>query len=56
MKSKEELLGDYREMAEHNALQKEVVLLEVLIDIRDVLAAVEERLHRMNDHLDHRGV
>jgi hypothetical protein len=44
MKSKEELLGDYREMTEHNALQKDVVFLEVLIDIRDVLSAIETRL------------
>jgi hypothetical protein len=49
MKSKDELLGDYREMAEHNALQKEVVLLEVLIDIRDALAAIEQRMREARD-------
>ena len=37
MKTKEELLGDYREMTENNALQKDIVFLEVLIDIRDAL-------------------
>ena len=56
MKSKEALLGDYREMVEHNALHKDVVFLEVLIDIRDVLAAVEKRLRTMNDQPDRRGV
>ena len=49
MKSKEELLGDYREAAEHNALQKDVVFLEVLIDIRDVLAAIEQRMRTADD-------
>jgi hypothetical protein len=44
MKSKEELLGDYREMCENNALHKDEVFLEVLIDIRDVLSAIEKRL------------
>ena len=44
MKTKEELLGDYREMTENNALQKDVVFLEVLIDIRDVLSAIESWL------------
>jgi hypothetical protein len=43
MKTKDELLGDYREMTEHNALQKDVVFLEVLIDIRDSLAALEKQ-------------
>ena len=43
MKTKEELLGDYREMVENNALHKEEVVLEVLIDIRDVLSALEKR-------------
>jgi hypothetical protein len=49
MKSKDELLGDYREMAEHNALQKDTVFLEVLIDIRDALAAIERRLRTRQD-------
>lgn len=49
MKSKEELLGDYREMVEHNALHKDVVFLEVLIDIRDALAAVEKRMRKVNE-------
>ena len=49
MKSKEELLGDYREMTEHNALQKDVVFLEVLIDIREALVAIEDRLRSMQD-------
>ena len=49
MKSKEELLGDYREMTENNALQKDVVFLEVLIDIREALVAIEERLRSMQD-------
>ena len=49
MKSKEELLGDYREMTEHNALQKDIVFLEVLIDIREALAAIQDRLQRMQD-------
>jgi len=37
MKTKDELLDDYREMTENNALQKDIVFLEVLIDIRDAL-------------------
>jgi predicted house-cleaning noncanonical NTP pyrophosphatase (MazG superfamily) len=49
MKSKEELLGEYREMVENNALHKDAVFLEVLIDIRDALAAVEKRMHPMQD-------
>jgi hypothetical protein len=49
MKSKEELLGDYREMTEDNALQKDVIFLEVLIDIREALVAIEERLRNMQD-------
>jgi hypothetical protein len=49
MKSKEELLGDYREMTENNALQKDVVFLEVLIDIRDALGAIQDRLRSMQD-------
>jgi hypothetical protein len=49
MKSKEKLLGDYREMAENNALHKDVVFLEVLIDIRDVLSAIEKRLRRVRE-------
>ncbi len=49
MKSKEALIGDYREMVENNALHKDAVFLEVLIDIRDVLAAIEERLRSMQD-------
>jgi hypothetical protein len=44
MKSKDELLGDYQEMSEHNALHKDEVFLEVLIDIRDALSAIEQRL------------
>ena len=44
MKTKEELLGDYRERAEHDALHKDEVFLEVLIDIRDVLTTLEQRL------------
>jgi hypothetical protein len=43
MKSKEELMGDYREMVEHNALQKDIVFLEVLIDIREALVAGSDR-------------
>ena len=35
MKSKDELLGDYREMSENNALHKDEVFLAVLIDIED---------------------
>jgi hypothetical protein len=49
MKSKEELLGDYREMTEHNALQKDIVFLEVLIDIREALVAIQDRLQSMQD-------
>jgi len=49
MKSKEELLGNYREMTENNALQKDVIFLEVLIDIREALVAIEERLRNMQD-------
>jgi hypothetical protein len=49
MKSKDELLGDYREMTENNALQKDVVFLEVLIDIREALVAIEDRLRSMQD-------
>ena len=49
MKSKEELIGDYREMTENNALQKDVIFLEVLIDIREALVAIEERLRNTQD-------
>jgi hypothetical protein len=49
MKSKEQLLGDYREMTENNALQKDVVFLEVLIDIRNALEAIEDQLRSMQD-------
>jgi hypothetical protein len=49
MKSKEELVGDYHEMVEQNALHKDVIFLEVLIDIRDTFAAIAERLRTMND-------
>jgi hypothetical protein len=52
MKSKDELLGDYRELAEHDALHKDEVFLEVLIDIRDVLTALEQRL-RERDRSEH---
>ena len=44
MKLKEELLGDYWEKSEHNARHKDEVFLEVLIDIRDALSAIESRL------------
>jgi hypothetical protein len=44
MKSKEELLGDYRDMSENNVRHKDEVFLEVLIDIRDVLSVIEKRL------------
>jgi hypothetical protein len=44
MKSKDELLDDYREMSENNALHKDEVFLEVLIDIRDALSAIAQRL------------
>ena len=53
MKSKDELLGDYREMVENNALHKDVVFLEVLIDIRDALSAIENRLRSMNTQNRH---
>jgi hypothetical protein len=33
MKPKDELLGDYRDLAENNALQKDGVFLEVLIGL-----------------------
>jgi hypothetical protein len=56
MKSKEELLGDYREMVENNALHKDVVFLEVLIDIRDALSAVEKLMRKVNEQSDGRGV
>jgi hypothetical protein len=56
MKSKEELLGDYREMVEHNALHKDVVFLEVLIDMRDALSAVEKLMRKVNEQSDGRGV
>jgi hypothetical protein len=49
MKPKDALLGAYRDLAENNALQKDGVFLEVLIDIRDVLAAIESRLRPMQD-------
>jgi hypothetical protein len=49
MQSKEELLNDYREMAEHNALQKDIIFLEVFIDIRDALLAIESRLRMTQD-------
>jgi len=49
MKTKEELLGDYREMTEHNALQKDVVFLEVLIDIRDALSAMQKLMCNVQD-------
>jgi len=37
MKTKEEILGDYRELAENQSTLKDIVFLEVLIDIRDAL-------------------
>lgn len=43
MKTKDELLGHYRELAEDQSKQKDAVFLEVLIDIRDALAALEQR-------------
>jgi hypothetical protein len=43
MKTKDELLGDYREFAEDQSKQKDVVFLEVLIDIRDSLVALEKQ-------------
>ena len=43
MKSKDELLGDYRALAEEQAKHKDAVFLEVLIDIRDVLTAPEKQ-------------
>jgi hypothetical protein len=49
MKSKAELISDYREMVENNALHKDVVFLEVFIDIRDALSALEKRLRMVND-------
>jgi hypothetical protein len=49
MKPKDALLGAYRDLAENNALQKDTVFLEVLINIRDVLAAIESRLRTMQD-------
>ena len=52
MKSKDDLLGDYRELAEHDARHKDEVFLEVLIDIRDVLSALEKRL-RERDRSEH---
>ena len=36
-------------MTENNALQKDVIFLEVLIDIREALVAIEERLRSMQD-------
>ena len=44
MKLKDELISDYREMSEHNALHKDEVFLEVLIDIRDALVAIQKLL------------
>ena len=49
MKSKELLLGEYREMTENNALQKDVAFLEVLIDIRDALLAIVKLLQQQQD-------
>jgi hypothetical protein len=53
MKSKEELLGDYREMVENNALHKDEAFLEVLIDIRDVLSALEKLMRKVDDRPEH---
>jgi hypothetical protein len=44
MKTKEELLGNYRDMVENSARHKDTVFLEVLIDIRDALSAIEKLL------------
>ena len=49
MKSKDELLGDYRERAEHDALHKDEVFLEVLIDIRDALSAMQKLMRNVQD-------
>jgi hypothetical protein len=49
-------VGDYREMVENNALHKDVVFLEVLIDIRDALSAVEKLMRKVNEPSDGRGV
>jgi hypothetical protein len=52
MKSKEELLGDYRELVDHNALHKDEAFLEVLIDIRDALSAMEKLMRTVQDRPD----
>jgi hypothetical protein len=52
MKSKDELLGQYRDMVENNALHKDEAFLEVLTDIRDALRAIESRLRIMQDRAE----
>ena len=49
MKSKEELIGDYREMVEITPYIKMQCFWKCWIDIRDVLAAIEKRMHPMHD-------
>ena len=50
MKSKDALLGDYWEMSEKNVLHKDEVFLEVLIDMRDALSAIAQRLSVRQHH------
>jgi hypothetical protein len=56
MKTKEQLLGDYRELAEHQSVQKDAAFLEVLIDIRDLLSAVEKLMRTMHDRPGRSGL
>ena len=55
MKSKDELIGDYREMSEHNALHKDEAFLEVLIDIRDTLVAIQKLLPQQQSRPERSG-
>ena len=52
MKTKEELLGNYRELAEDQVKHKDAVFREVLIDIRDALVARESRLRVMQERAE----
>jgi hypothetical protein len=49
MKTKEELLGKYRDLVENSARHKDTVFLEVLIDIRDILSALQKELRPKQD-------
>jgi hypothetical protein len=49
MKTKDELLGKYRDLVENSARHKDTVFLEVLIDIRDAVSALHKEMRTKQD-------